>query len=203
MNIVDVPSPIDLRLMSDALEWEKNAMNRPFREDFFAAISEQLQLLGKADLRILELGSGPGFLAYFILSKLPDAQMVLLDFSPAMHELARKRLAPFSERSTFVEKSFKEENWTDQLGTYDAVVTLQAVHELRHKHYATALHQQVKKVLKNQGVYLFCDHYCGDGGMQNDQLFMNLKEQKESLESAGFAVEEVLIKGGRALYRAC
>jgi SAM-dependent methyltransferase len=202
MNIVDVPSPIDLRLMSDALEWEKTAMTRPFREDFFAAISEQLQLLGKSDLRILELGSGPGFLASFILSRLPEAQIVLLDFSPAMHELARKRLVTFSKRSTFVEKSFKEENWTDQLGTYGAVVTLQAVHELRHKHYATALHQQVKKVLKNQGVYLFCDHYCGDGGMQNDQLYMSIKEQKESLESAGFAVEEVLIKGGRALYRA-
>ena len=32
----DVPSPIDLRQMSDALEWERTAnLKRPWRSDFF------------------------------------------------------------------------------------------------------------------------------------------------------------------------
>ncbi len=202
MSIVEVPSPIDLRLMSDALEWESKAMDRPFREDFFEAITNQLLLLGTPALTILELGSGPGFLASYIMTKLPGAKIVLLDFSPAMHELARKRLSPFTERVSFIERNFKESNWTHGLGTYDAVVTVQAVHELRHKQYTENFHRQVREVLNDKGLYLVCDHYCGDGGMQNDQLYMNLEEQRSSFDSAGYKTIDVLIKGGRALYRA-
>ena len=202
MNIVDVPSPIDLRLMSDAQEWESKAMARPFREEFFEAIASQLLLLGKPKLTLLELGSGPGFLASYLLARLPEAQITLLDFSPAMHELARKRLSSFAERVTFVEQNFKDSNWTEHLGPYDAVVTVQAVHELRHKRYAENLHRQVKTVLGNTGLYLVCDHYYGEDGMQNDQLYMSLDEHTASLEAAGFNVAEILIKGGRALYHA-
>jgi hypothetical protein len=40
------------------------------------------------------------------------------------------------------------------------------------------------------------------GGLQNDQLYMNLDEQRSCLLSAGYKVADVLIKGGRALYHA-
>jgi predicted methyltransferase len=76
------------------------------------------------------------------------------------------------------------------------------VHELRHKQYAASLHRQVRTLLKPNGVYLVCDHYCGEGGMKNDQLYQSLEEQRSSITSAGFQVAEVLIKGGRALYHA-
>lgn len=33
----DVPSPIDLCNMQDAREWEKTAMDRPFRLDLYSA----------------------------------------------------------------------------------------------------------------------------------------------------------------------
>lgn len=202
MTFTDVSSPIDLRLMSDAVEWERTAMQRPFREDFFAAFIAQLINLGQPNLKILELGSGPGFLAQRVLSALPAASMTLLDFSPAMHELARSRLLSQIERVEFVERSFKGAGWETDLGQYDAVVTNQAVHELRHKRYAEALHRQVKPLLRKNGIYLVGDHYAGEGAMQNDQLYMNLGEQRASLETAGFKVEEILIKGGRALYLA-
>jgi hypothetical protein len=39
----DVPSPIDLRLMSDASEWEATAMEkRPWRREFFAKFADEL-----------------------------------------------------------------------------------------------------------------------------------------------------------------
>ncbi len=41
-----------------------------------------------------------------------------------------------------------------------------------------------------------------EAAMQNDQLYMPLDEQRSCLESAGFTVAEILVKGGRALYRA-
>lgn len=202
MSIVEVPSPIDLRLMSDALEWERKAMDRPFREDFFEAVTNELRKQGETELTVLELGSGPGFLAAYIMEKIPSVRMQLLDFSSAMHSLARRRLAAYTDRVTFIERDFKESNWIIGLGNFDAVVTLQAVHELRHKSYAEEFHRQVKGLLKARGQYLVCDHYFGEDAMKNNQLYMTLDEQRMSLERAGYNVKDVLIKGGRALYHA-
>ena len=58
--------------------------------------------------RVLELGSGPGFLACHLLKALPNVHMVLLDFSAVMHELAKQRLGPLVSRVEFVEGSFKD-----------------------------------------------------------------------------------------------
>ena len=161
-----------------------------------------MESIDKPRLKVLELGSGPGFLALHLLEKLEHLELVLLDFSAAMHELARKRLEPEIDRLTFIERDFKQPGWEKELGKFDAVITLQAVHELRHKRYAGALHVAVKNLLGDGGTYLVCDHYCGEDGMQNDQLYMTLDEHSESLLNAGFANHTVLIKGGRALYRA-
>ncbi|MDO9316622.1 MAG: methyltransferase domain-containing protein [Gammaproteobacteria bacterium] len=198
----DVPTPIDFLTMRDAQEWESKAMLRPYREDFFAVFADELKAIDKPAIRILELGSGPGFLAHHVLSKIPGAQLTLLDYSSAMHELARHRLIDNPGSVTFVERSFKESGWEVGLGQFDAVITNQAVHELRHKRYAAALHAQVKGLLRAGGVYLVADHYFGERAMQNDQLYMSLAEQRSCLESAGFTVSEILVKGGRALYRA-
>lgn len=198
----EVPSPIDLKSMDDALEWERNAMQRPFRTEFFEAFSRELLGLNLVSLNVLELGSGPGFLAEYLLSKIPELTISLLDNSPAMHEIAKNRLEHHVDRVEFIERDFKKNNWNVGLGKFNVVITLQAVHELRHKRYATELHSQVRPLLDENGDYLFCDHFYGDEAMKNNQLFMSLIEQHQSLEAAGFTYKEILIKGGRALYHA-
>lgn len=82
-------------------------------------------------------------------------------------------------------------------------MTQQAVHELRQKRYAASLHAQVKRLLLPGGAYLVCDHFFGEGGMSNDQLYMSVAEQKQSLLAAGFcSVEQVMLKGGLVLHNA-
>ena len=86
---------------------------------------------------------------------------------------------------------------------FECVITNQAVHELRHKHYAAKLHEQVKTILSPGGCYLVCDHFVGEGGMKNDQLYMSVSEQRDALLVAGFAqVEQVMINDGLVLHRA-
>jgi predicted methyltransferase len=68
-----------------------------------------------------------------------------------------------SKHVTFVERSFKEEDWSLGLGPFHCVVTNQAIHELRHKHYASRLHTQVRSLLAPGGLYLVCDHFAGEG----------------------------------------
>jgi ubiquinone/menaquinone biosynthesis C-methylase UbiE len=204
MSTADVPSPIDLRMMSDALEWERTAMRkRPWRVEFFAMFAEELRRQKPPVSRVLELGSGPGFLARHLLDALPDVHMVLLDFSAAMHELAKRRLGPLVSRAEFIEECFKKPRWSARLAQFDAVVTHQAIHELRHKRYALHLHKQVKAVLRPGACYLVCDHFHGPDGMRNDQLYMTVDEQKAAIESAGFqSVRTILLKGGLVMHHA-
>lgn len=169
----------------------------------FQAFADQLSGVGKRDARVLELGSGPAFLARFLLSKLPDLQLTLLDISPAMHELARARLGGEAARVRFLERSFKDAAWADGLGRFDAVVTNQAVHELRHKQYAKALHGQVAQLLNPGNPYLVCDHFLGEGGMENAHLYMSIEEHKQALLGAGFgSVEQVHRTGTLVMHRA-
>jgi ubiquinone/menaquinone biosynthesis C-methylase UbiE len=136
--------------------------------------------------RVLEIGSGPGFLAKHLLESLEQISCVLLDFSPTMHEFAKARLIGLESRVRFIERDFKQENWWEGLGRYDCGVSNQAVHELRHKRHAMQLHSQVRRILQSDGLYLVCDHFVGDGGMKNAQLHMSIDEQKQALLAAGF-----------------
>ena len=190
--------------MSDASEWEAAAMEkRPWRTQFFAKFADELLHLEPPVGRVLELGSGPGFLAIKLLSEFADLHMTLLDFSEAMHALARKRLGRMLNRVEFLVRDFKEPEWTQDLNGFDAVVTTQAVHELRHKRYAEQLHRQVMAVLRPGGTYLVCDHFLGPGGMTNDQLYMSAAEQRSAIEAAGYrSVRQVLLKGGLVMHRA-
>jgi len=200
----DIPSPIDLRLMPDALEWEQSAVEkRPYRGEFFAAFADELAAASPRVNRILELGSGPGFLAQHILSSLPDVSCVLLDFSPAMHELAKARLGHLNGRAEFVERDFKDSLWNEGLGKFQGIVTHQAIHELRHKRHAVGLHSRARALLEPGCGYLVCDHFVGEGGVTNDQLFMTVEEQRNALLDAGFdSVRQVMLKGSLVLHHA-
>ncbi len=200
--MADVPSPIDLCDPKDAAEWAATAMaKRPWRVDFFARFTEQVSALsGK---RVLELGSGPGFLARVILASVPGVDYTLLDFSAAMHDLAIERLGELARNARFIRADFRARDWVNGLPRFDAVVTMQAVHELRHKSRAEALHRQVQGLLARGGVYLVCDHYLGPDGMSNDQLYMTVSEQRECIERAGYShVRELMCQRGLVLHRA-
>jgi SAM-dependent methyltransferase len=200
----DVPMTLDFRSADKAREWAESAMSvRPWRTDFFAAFADVIAgACASQPCRVLELGSGPGFLAEQLL-KAADLAYVAVDFSATMHELARQRLGELATRVQFIERSLLDPTWVDGLGEFNFAVTHQAVHELRHKRYAPALHAQVRKLLLPGGHYLVCDHFYGEGGMSNAELYMTVDEQREALLSAGFIqVEQVLLRGGLVLHHA-
>ena len=150
-QMADVPSPIDPCDPKDAAEWAATAMTkRPWRVDFFARFAEHV--LALAGRRVLELGSGPGFLAEVILRSVPGVDYTLLDYSAAMHELAIERLGELGRSARFACADFRRRDWMNGLSRFDAVVTMQAVHELRHKSRAEGLHRQARGLLAPGGV---------------------------------------------------
>ena len=117
--------------------------------------------------------------------------------------LARERLGRLSGGVRFVDANFKHPNWNIGLPTFDAVISMQSVHEVRHKKRVPALYAAVRKLLHKHGVFLVCDHYAGEGGMADTELYMTVAEQREALRNAGFSEVTLLLeKGGLAMWRA-
>lgn len=208
MSVQDVPTPIDLKNPQDALQWANEANEkRPWRYEFFdyyvnliqkAAKEKHYQTDQNAQFNILEIGSGPGFLAKHLLTQCADIEYTALDFSDAMHELSKSKLLSSElDRVQYLIADFKNEDWRDQLGQYDAIIIHQALHELRHKNYANQFHQQVKTLLKRDALYLVCDHIFASDAMSNNDLYMSKHEHFQSLKYAGFTDIELVkeIKG--------
>ena len=65
-----------------------------------------------------------------------------------------------------------------------------------------SLYENVRELLHRDGVFLMCDHFVGEGGMANTELYMTPEEHVLTLGAAGFVrVEPLLQKGGMILYK--
>jgi SAM-dependent methyltransferase len=180
----DVPIRVDFRDPATARTWiEETRIKRPYRPRFFAAFCAALA--SRSKLRVLELGSGPGQLAREILVHCDVDVYIALDFSPAMHEIAAEHLGELATRVRFVTRDFREPAWPDDLGTFDAVVTLQAAHEARHKRHLVPLLERARTVIAPGGVLLYADHYLTPE-TKLPALAPARADQPLALERAGF-----------------
>ena len=176
----DEPIRVDFRDPATARTWiEDTRIRRPYRPRFCAALAS------RPKLRILELGSGPGQLAREILVHCDVHIYVALDFSPAMHEIAAEHLGELASRVTFVTRDFREPTWPGDLGTFDAIVTLQAAHETRHKRHMVPLLERARTVVAPGGVLLYADHYLTPE-TRLPALAPARADQPLALERAGF-----------------
>jgi SAM-dependent methyltransferase len=179
----DVPSGIDLRTETDAREWAAAAdLKRPWRSRFRAAIVDLLQ--GAA--RVLELGPGPGLLAEAVLDACDVERYTLFDFSPPMLEMCSARLAG-RDAVRVVLGDFTQPGWTEALDSpFDAVVAMQAVHEVRHKRHVPALYARAWSLLRPGGMLVVCDHEPPDDSARMRALHSTVDEQHAALGGAGF-----------------
>lgn len=197
----DVPIRVDFRDPATARTWvEETRIKKPFRPRFFAAFCAALA--SHRQLRILELGSGPGQLARELLVHCDVNTYVALDWSQAMHELAAEHLGDLVGRVTFVRRDFREPTWAEGLGVFDAIVTMQAAHETRHKRHVVPLFERARTLLAPDGVMLYCDGYLHPEA-KLPALSFERGEQPRALERAGFSDVRLLHdEGNQALYSA-
>jgi SAM-dependent methyltransferase len=136
-----------------------------------------------------------------LLAECRVERYVALDFSAAMQALARDHLAGEAGHVAFLQRDFRDPGWNAGLDSFDAVVTLQAAHEVRHAPKVATLLAQARACLRSEGVLLYCDHYLQPG--RNPDLFLDRAGQSRALSAAGFAAVECLLdKDGMALHRA-
>ena len=200
----DVPYSEDLQDPSDARAWVEAAdRKRPLRVHIRRAIVNQLRLLAPG-ARVLELGSGPGLLAeQVLLNCAAIARYTLLDFSEPMLEMSRDRVARFPS-AEFVNADFRSEDWMQYLtAPYDAVVSMQAVHEVRHKRHVPKLYGQVHGLLAGDAPFLIADRVPEDDLPRSAALFMTEQEQTRALTDAGFRDIRVVMSGDALVLCQC
>ena len=191
----DVPYGNDWDSADEAATWTDTADDlRPWRIQIRDHFANQLATL-PAGSRVLELGSGPGLLAHRALQRCPHiGRYTLLDFSEPMLALSRERLRKFPN-AAFVLASFKSEEWPRLVDPHvDCVVSVQAIHELRHKRHALRLYEQVYGVLRVPGRIMICDHLPLDDSSRSAALYMTEREHQDVLAEAGFANVRVELK---------
>ena len=65
-----------------------------------------------------------------------------------------------------------------------AVVSMQAVNELRHKRNAPRLYEQIHHILTVPGLVMICDHTPFDESAASRALYMTEQEQRKALADA-------------------
>src|SRR5262249_45602588 len=119
MNPSDVPSPIDFHNPAEARAWMEDTVRiRPWRPRFFEAFARALNESGLSLSRVIELGSGPGHLAAAILNRCIVGEYIALDFSDAMHALAKEHLAELASQVQFVRRDFREGDWASGVSSF-------------------------------------------------------------------------------------
>lgn len=134
----------------------------PGYQRMLATIEQWLKQTIPSDGRVIDLGGGTGALAQSVLSQLPGVHVEVWDIDPQMLAVARERLAPFSQRVTFVEKSF-----TSELPPCDAVVASLALHHIPEPAAKRAVYANIFAALNAPGVFLNGDaavDLAGPGG---------------------------------------
>lgn len=119
-----------------AAAWDAVSEESPARAEQLALLLAVLRAARPE--RVLEAGVGSGRVAERILDALPGVQLVGLDGSAAMLDLARMRLSVFARRVELVETDLTRPEGVDA-GSFDAVVSVQALHHLHDAAKAASL----------------------------------------------------------------
>src|SRR5262245_4305044 len=206
-ELEDLPYGENFHDEAEAAAWADAAgRKRPWRPAIFDLFVAAVADSHISAPRILELGSGPGFLAQHVLDRCSSvARYTLLDFAMPMILQSRRRLGRHDGRTAFVQADFKSDRWPSELGTpIDLVFSLQAVHELRHKRHAPRLYAQVRALLPAGGEFVVCDHLPDIAPTpRHRRLYMSTTEGLAALQDAGFHdAKAVWSEHQMALYRA-
>ena len=182
-------------------EWAGIANSRrPFRSEFFEAFAAEVAVLSEP--RILDLGSGPGFLAERILNSCAVSSYHLFDFSPHMLDLSRARLACFGKGVCFHQGSFLDAEWWRPLeAPFDVVVSMQAIHEVRNAARIPQLYGELRLLLREGGIVLLADQVNSE--QKIEEHFLTASEHETALRNCGLTeVRQVHAAGDLVMFAA-
>ena len=167
--------------------WADRFTPTPDRLALFETILQQIREIGGEDCHVLELGIGPGYLADYLLSRLPNITYEGLDFSKAMLKIAADRLTKFKDRVSYTQADLTK-GWQKRISKAPkVVVSTWALHDLFSQENIASVYQRTKEALQPDGLFLNGDFikpetstFEYEGGRIKPSVHLDL------LESVGF-----------------
>jgi SAM-dependent methyltransferase len=147
------------------------------RRPQFQMLADAIPFAKDARIQILDLGAGYGALAQFLLEQFPNATALCQDGSEEMAKLGRRRMAEWKGRFDYVIADFSKPGWSRAIhGSFDAVVSSIAIHNVRVPSIIEGIYKEVFELLKPGGCFL-----------NLDLTFVPLGKQLGWLRAAGFS----------------
>ncbi|MBV8089980.1 MAG: class I SAM-dependent methyltransferase [Alphaproteobacteria bacterium] len=132
------------------------------------------------ELRVLDIGAGYGVVTEEVLSAFPAARVTLQDYSPAMLDQARQRLAAHADRLSFVLCDLLDPAWPQKVGgSFDLAVSAIVLHNLGRRERIFGSYPAVHALLRPSGWFLNYDRFIG-----------GVEKHLTELRSVGFAHAE-------------
>ncbi|MBP2134372.1 cyclopropane fatty-acyl-phospholipid synthase-like methyltransferase [Methanomicrobium sp. W14] len=151
----------------------------PCYVDFYGSVLSFIP--ERKDIRILELGSGTGFFTSMMLKKNSGAEIVCIDLSKGMLDVAGNK--PDLKEVELIEGDFREV-WKE--GLFDVVVTTLCMHHIP-KGDKDALLKKIYSSLKDDGIFINGDVFTGKDSFEED---LNMKWWHYAMINAGLNPSE-------------
>lgn len=168
--------------------WAKRFEVTPERLECFEHIGNHIERELNPTSLILELGTGPGYLARYLLERFDGITYQCLDFSDAMLGIARENLKSHSSRTIFQRIDLLEPSWEKEIErTPAAIVSTWALHDLGSKENVAAVYCSSRKLLSNGGILLNADFVKPEGiEHEFEEGRFLISQHLEYLKDAGF-----------------
>jgi ubiquinone/menaquinone biosynthesis C-methylase UbiE len=116
--------------------------------------------LPRGELNVLDVGAGYGVVTEEVLRAFPDARITLQDYSQAMLDQARQRLAGYSDHLRYVVCDLLDSSWPHQIGgTFDLAVSAIVLHNLPRPESIFACYRAIHDLLGPEGWFLNYDRF--------------------------------------------
>jgi len=116
----------------------------------------------QSEVHILNLGCGPGSLAFRALACYPNAHVVAIDFDPVLLTMGQQVAQDRAGRIQFLRADIRDGGWWAAYDeAFDLVVSATALHWLSMENLATA-YRRAYRALKPGGWLMNSDHMASD-----------------------------------------
>lgn len=120
--------------------------------------------------KILDIGCGTGNTSQRLLNDNPKLNLMCLDTSPQMLEIAKSKLG---DQHEFIESSIENFESTDQ---FDAVVSVMVIHNIQKQAERRNAYQKIYSALNDGGSYLTVDIVKGETSQLQDIYMSQWRE---------------------------
>jgi tRNA (cmo5U34)-methyltransferase len=155
----------------------------PYYPEMIAALILAIPFEPSSRINVLDLGCGTGTLARRIKETFPHARMTCLDLAENMIEVAKFKLAEFSD-TRFQVVDFKDYAFDDH---YDVIVSSLALHHLVTDAEKIDFYRKIHAALNPHGVFFNADVILGsnehlqNGYMEKWKAFMRKQVAEEEI----------------------